>query len=55
LYETNPATGVWRQIGKAEFGKTQFMFGTDGSLYSLENGDLYQINPSNGSWVGVGH
>jgi hypothetical protein len=54
LYETNPATGAWRQIGKAEFGKTQFMFGADGSLYSLENGDLYRINPTNGSWVGIG-
>ena len=54
LYETNPATGIWRQIGKPEFGKTQFMFGTTSWLYSIEDGDLYRINPSNGSWGAVG-
>lgn len=54
LYETNPATGAWKQIGKGEFGNAQFLFGTDGSLYTLEAGGLYRIDPSNGSWVPVG-
>jgi hypothetical protein len=53
LYETNPANGVWKQIGKAEFGNARFLFGADGSLYTLEAGGLFRINPSNGSWVAV--
>lgn len=54
LYETNPANGVWKQIGKAEFANAKFLFGADGSLYSLEAGGLYRINPSTGTWVVVG-
>ena len=42
------------RIGKADFGKTQFMFGAAGSLYSLEPGDLYRTNPSNGIWAALG-
>jgi hypothetical protein len=42
------------RIGKADFGKTQFMFGAAGSLYSLEPGDLYRTNPSNGTWAALG-
>ena len=54
LYETNPATGVWKQIGKAEFGNAQFLFGAYGSLYTLEAGSLFRINPVNGTWVQLG-
>ncbi len=54
LYETNLATGVWKQIGKAEFGKTRYIVGEGESLYTIENGGLYRINPANGSWGLVG-
>jgi hypothetical protein len=51
LYETIPSTAAWRQIGKAEFADTRFLFAASGSLYSIEkNGRLYRISPSDGSW-----
>lgn len=53
LYETNPATGKWKQIGKAEFAKTRFLFSANGSLYSLEDGNLYRINQTTGAWASV--
>jgi hypothetical protein len=55
LYETDPKTGVWKQIGKPEFGNTKFMFAVAGSLYTIEtSGSLYQVSPQDGSWKGVG-
>ena len=53
LYETNPTTGMWRQIGKPEFAGTNALFGATGWLYSLKAGNLYRINPSNGSWAAI--
>ena len=49
LYVTNPMTGLWKQIGKADFGRIQFIFGVGGSLYSIEDGDLYLINTTTGN------
>ena len=54
LYETNPATGAWKQIGKPEFAKTDYMFGTGDSLYTIESGNLYRVNPVTGAWGPVG-
>ena len=54
LYETNPATGAWKQIGKPEFAKTDYMFATGDSLYTIERGNLYRINPVTGTWGAVG-
>jgi PQQ-like domain len=53
LYETNPNTGTWKQIGKAEFAKTRYLFSANASLYTLEDGGLYHIDPVTGSWVAV--
>ena len=55
LYVTNPATGTWKQIGKADFGKTQFLFSTGSWLYSIDGGVLYRIHPGSGTWVAVGN
>ena len=54
LYETNLTIGGWKQIGKAEFRNSRFIFGAGTSLYTIENGGLYRINPGNGAWVEVG-
>ena len=54
LYETNPATGGWKQIGKPEFAKTDYMFATGDSLYTIESGNLYRVNPLTGTWGAVG-
>jgi len=54
LYETNLTIGGWKQIGKAEFRNSRFIFSSGASLYTIEGGGLYRINPSNGAWVEVG-
>ena len=55
LYATNPGTGAYVQVGKAEFGKTQRMFSTADGLFSIEaDGSLYSINPADGSWRQLG-
>jgi hypothetical protein len=51
LYETDSASGTWKQIGKPEFANTLFLFGLGDQLVSIENsGSLYLINPADGSW-----
>ena len=54
LYETSLITGLWKPIGKAEFGKTRFLFSANGYLYTIENGGLYRVSPANGAWTAVG-
>ncbi len=54
LYETSLVTGLWKPIGKAEFGKTRFLFSANGSLFTLEDGGLYRVNRSTGDWTQVG-
>ncbi len=55
LYVTDPTNGTWKQIGKKEFGETDFLFGAGGSLYSIAlNGNLYKISPADGTWVQIG-
>ena len=55
LYVTDLTSGKWIQIGKAQFGSTQFMFADAGSLYTIEaDGGLYRLNPADGSWRAVG-
>jgi hypothetical protein len=55
LYVTEPASGVWKQVGKNDFANTQFLFAAAGKLFSIEkDGSLYAINPVDGSWKGVG-
>jgi hypothetical protein len=36
---------------QAAFGNTRFLVGD--LLYSIESGDLYRINPTNGTWAAV--
>jgi len=56
LYETDPKTGGWKQIGKTEFGNTRLMFSAGDSIYSIEaDGSLYRISPADGSWSQVGN
>ena len=56
LYETNPATGERKQLGKPEFAATTFMFASGTSLYTIENdGSLYRVSPADGSWERVGN
>lgn len=54
LYETDPMTGLWKQIGTEDFSKIQFIFGAGGSVYSIEDGDLYQINTNTGTRTAIG-
>lgn len=55
LYATDLAAGTWRQLGKAEFGKTRFLFAGDQSLYSIEtDGSLYRVSSTTGAWSRVG-
>jgi hypothetical protein len=55
LYATDPATGAWQQVGKADFRNTRFLFAASGRLYSIEqDGSLYRINPADGTWQRVG-
>jgi hypothetical protein len=44
LYATDPQTGNWRQIGKADFANTSRLFSAGASLLSLEkDGSLYRV------------
>lgn len=55
LYVTELPSGVWRQLGKAEFGNTKFLFAGTTNLITIENdGSLFRVNPADGSWVRVG-
>ncbi len=50
LYATNPETGTWKQLGKAEFANTMFLFAEGGWLYTMEKAGLYKISTTDGSW-----
>ena len=55
LYVTDPATGGWKQLGKAEFANTTLMLAAGGKLYTIESdGSLYRVSPNDGSWEQVG-
>ena len=55
LYVTNLESGEWKQIGKAEFGDTKFMFAAGDRLYTIEkDGSLYKVDPTDGSWGQLG-
>jgi len=55
LYVTDPASGVWKQLGKNDFANTKFLFAVANKLFSIEkDGSLYAVNPADGSWKGVG-
>jgi hypothetical protein len=55
LYATDPDTGKWKQVSKAEFGATTFLFAVGDWLYTIEtDGSLYRVSPADGSWQRVG-
>jgi len=55
FYAADLSSGVYRQIGKAMFADTQFLFASAGSLYSIEkSGSLYRISPADGSYQRLG-
>ena len=55
LYVTDPASGVWKQVGKNDFANTKFLFAAAGKLFSIEkDGSLYAVNPADGSWKRLG-
>jgi hypothetical protein len=55
FYVTDPASGVWKQVGKNDFANTKFLFAAAGKLFSIEkDGSLYAINPGDGSWKRLG-
>lgn len=55
LYVTDPANGVWKQLGKPDFAATTLMMATAGKLFTIErDGSLYAINPGSGSWQRLG-
>ena len=55
LYVTNTDTGEWKQIGKADFSATKFVFTVADHLCTIDNdGNLYSVDPKNGSWTRLG-
>ncbi len=43
-YETNLASGEYKQMGEADFENTSFLVAANGKLYSIEeSGNLYEI------------
>jgi hypothetical protein len=55
LYVTDPASGVWKQVGKNDFAATKFLFAAAGRLFSIEkDGSMYAISPTDGSWKRLG-
>ena len=55
LQATNLSSGKRKQVGKAEFGETTFMFAGGDKLYTIEtDGSLYRVDPGDGSWERVG-
>jgi hypothetical protein len=55
LYETDSASGAWKQVGKPEFAGTLLLLGLGDQLVSIEkSGSLYLINPADGSWRASG-
>ena len=51
LYETNPTTGTVAPNRQSRIRADECSVQRHGCLYSLEAGNLYRINPSNGSWA----
>jgi hypothetical protein len=44
-----------KQVGKAEFDNTTFMFTSGGKIYTIEgDGSFYRVDPGDGSWERVG-
>lgn len=55
LYVTNLSNGKWKQLGKAEFANTRFLFAVGQTLYTIEtDGSLYRVSQADGSWSRVG-
>ncbi len=55
LYATDPDAGEWKQLGKAEFGDTKFMFAAGDFLCTVEkDGSLYKVDPKDGAWAQLG-
>lgn len=55
LFVTDPATGVWKQLGKREFSSVDHLVGAGDSLYSIEfNGQLFRVSPTDGSRTQIG-
>lgn len=49
LFETDPKTGTWKQIGKRDF-RTKYLFPAGSSLYSIEfEGKMYRVDPVTGA------
>ena len=45
LFVTDLKTGTWKQLGKAEFGDTKFMFAAGDRAYTIEkDGSLYAVS-----------
>lgn len=55
LLETDPLTGISKQIGKPDYQNTRFLFAANNLIYTIEtSGSLYSINPVDGSWKQIG-
>lgn len=55
LFMTELPGGARRQLGKADFANTKFLFATTSKLITIESdGNLYSIDPTSGSWRSVG-
>ena len=54
LWRVSPATGVYTQIGAAEWTGTTSMTQLYGGLYVIQNDRLYSVDPSNGTYQVLG-
>lgn len=55
FYGTDPSSGVWQQIGGADYGATRFMVSANKKIYTIESdGSLYEIQPRGGNWRRIG-
>lgn len=53
VYKTDK-TGKYDEVGKGSFGDVRALVALDGSLYSLEGGDLYKTEVATWKWNAVG-
>jgi hypothetical protein len=55
LYQTNPATAEYIQIGMANYSNTILLIAGEKNVFTIEkDGSLYRTNPVNGIWVRLG-
>ncbi|MBM4371373.1 MAG: hypothetical protein FJ098_06940 [Deltaproteobacteria bacterium] len=55
LYVTDPGEGVWRQVGRPEFGDLQALFALGGMLFGVDGaGTLCSVRPRDGRRLQLG-